>query len=149
MSNYDGEIFDADNHYYESPDAFTRHVPKKMQSRCVEWIEKDNGRRYQLVGGRINRALANPTFNPISKPGVLQEFLGGALRGTGAELHDWLTLGDSALFRWSFGVINSPDGDGHPVVGPGVFEDHHHEDEGGFGGNRDFGDFAYTARMTA
>lgn len=87
MSNYDGKIFDADNHYYESPDAFTRHVPKKMQARCVEWVEKDNGRRFQLVGGRVNRSLANPTFNPISKPGVLQEFFKGNPRNvTSAEL---------------------------------------------------------------
>ena len=68
MTNYDGKIFDADNHYYEAPDAFTRHVPKKMRARCVEWVEMDNGRRHQTVGGRINRSLGNPTFDPISKP---------------------------------------------------------------------------------
>lgn len=80
-------IFDADNHYYEAPDAFTRHVPKKMQARCVQWMEADDGRRYQIVGGRINRSLANPTFNPISKPGVLQEYFNGNPRGvTSMEL---------------------------------------------------------------
>ncbi len=87
MSSYQGEIFDADNHYYEAPDAFTRYVPKNMQARCVEWVQTDNGRRYQTVGGRINRALANPTFDPISKPGVLREFFTGNPSGaTSMEL---------------------------------------------------------------
>lgn len=51
MGQYQGEIFDADNHYYEAHDAFTRHVPKRMRSRCVEWIELEGGRKYQVVGG--------------------------------------------------------------------------------------------------
>ncbi len=31
MAIYQGPIFDADNHYYEAHDAFTRHVPRRMQ----------------------------------------------------------------------------------------------------------------------
>ena len=34
MPRYQGSFFDADNHYYESHDAFTRHVSKGMQPRC-------------------------------------------------------------------------------------------------------------------
>ena len=86
MASYQGEIFDADNHYYEAHDAFTRHVPRRMQHRCVEWVELENGRKYQLVGGKIDRS-GNPTFNPISKPGVLREYFSGNPRGmTSAEL---------------------------------------------------------------
>ncbi len=33
MAIYQGQFFDADNHYYEAHDAFTRHVPRRMQSR--------------------------------------------------------------------------------------------------------------------
>lgn len=87
MTTYDGAIFDADNHYYEAADAFTRHVPKQMRSRCVDWVQMDDGKRFQLVGGRLNRALGNPTFNPISKPGVLREYYKGNRRGvSSAEL---------------------------------------------------------------
>ncbi len=87
MTTYDGAIFDADNHYYEGADAFTRHVPKPMRARCVDWVQMDDGRRYQTVGGRINRSLGNPTFDPISKPGVLREFFNGNPRGvTSMEL---------------------------------------------------------------
>ncbi len=71
MAIYQGPFFDADNHYYEAHDAFTRHVPRRMQSRCVEWVELAGGRKYQVVGGKIDRS-GNPTFNPISKPGVLR-----------------------------------------------------------------------------
>jgi predicted TIM-barrel fold metal-dependent hydrolase len=76
MAHYDGLLFDADNHYYESHDSLTRHVPKAMQPRCVQWVTLEDGRQYNLVGGKLNRAT-NPTFNPISKPGVLREFFGG------------------------------------------------------------------------
>ncbi len=50
MAIYPGPFFDADNHYYEAHDAFTRHVPRRMQSRCVEWVELAGGRKYQVVG---------------------------------------------------------------------------------------------------
>ena len=36
--------FDCDNHYYEGPDAFTRHVPAAMQPRVVSgwrWTDGD------------------------------------------------------------------------------------------------------------
>ncbi|NQZ95978.1 MAG: hypothetical protein HRU01_05670, partial [Myxococcales bacterium] len=90
MAIYQGSFFDADNHYYEAHDAFTRHVPRRMQSRCVEWVELAGGRKYQVVGGKIDRSgnpTFNPTFNPISRPGVLRELFRGNPRGlTSLEL---------------------------------------------------------------
>ena len=68
--------FDADNHYYEALDAFTRHVPKAMQPRCVQWAEIE-GRKHHLVGGKLARAVRNPTWNPIAKPGAIADFLRG------------------------------------------------------------------------
>ncbi len=68
--------FDADNHYYEAEDAFTRHVPKAMQPRCVQWAEI-GGRRHHVVGGRLAHAVVNPTWNPIAKPGAISEYLRG------------------------------------------------------------------------
>jgi predicted TIM-barrel fold metal-dependent hydrolase len=69
-------VVDADNHYYEAPDAFIRHVPRAMQKRCMQWAEVD-GRRRLLVGGRVNGFIPNPEFDPIAKPGSLQEFFKG------------------------------------------------------------------------
>ena len=76
MDQFDGTLFDCDNHYYEAEDAFMRHVPRKMQKRCVQWVEM-GGKRHHLVAGKLNHAVGNPTFNPISKPGVLREFYRG------------------------------------------------------------------------
>mgnify|MGYP002624160264 FL=1 len=80
MTTYDGPLFDCDNHYYEAEDAFMRHVPRRMQKRCVQWVEMD-GKRRHLVAGRLNHAVGNPTFNPISKPGVLREYYRGNPEG--------------------------------------------------------------------
>ena len=68
--------FDCDNHYYEAEDAFTRHVPREWQRRCVQWCEI-NGRKHHIVGGRLSSAVANPTWNPIAKPGALHEYFRG------------------------------------------------------------------------
>jgi predicted TIM-barrel fold metal-dependent hydrolase len=68
--------FDSDNHYYEAEDAFTRHIPKAMSKRCVQWVEI-GGRRRLLVGGRLDGFIPNPTFDPVGRPGALQEFFKG------------------------------------------------------------------------
>ena len=77
----DYRLFDADNHYYEAKDAFTRHLDPRHASRTVQWAEVD-GRQYHLVGGRISHAVKNPTFNPIAMPGVLHDYLRGDAKKT-------------------------------------------------------------------
>ena len=68
--------FDADNHYYEAEDAFTRHVDRRMQHRAVEWVER-NGRQRILVAGNLDRFIPNPTFDPVTRPGVLEDYFRG------------------------------------------------------------------------
>ena len=69
-------IFDFDNHYYESEDAFTRHADPTLRNRGVRWADID-GKRRLLVGGTINSYLANPRFDPVAKPGALYEWYRG------------------------------------------------------------------------
>jgi predicted TIM-barrel fold metal-dependent hydrolase len=69
-------IFDFDNHYYEAEDAFTRHQDKRLRSRGVRWADID-GRRRLLIGGKVNAYVANPTFDPVAKPGSLFEWYRG------------------------------------------------------------------------
>ena len=76
MAGLDFAAFDADHHYYEAEDAFIRHVDPRMRRRCMQWAEID-GRRRLLVGGRVNRFIPNPTFDPVAKPGSLDEFFRG------------------------------------------------------------------------
>lgn len=76
MAEIPFRAFDADQHYYEAEDAFLRHVDRRMQRRCMQWAVID-GRKRLLVGGTLNRFIPNPTFDPVSKPGILDEFFRG------------------------------------------------------------------------
>jgi predicted TIM-barrel fold metal-dependent hydrolase len=69
----DFPLFDADNHYYEPTDAFTRHLDPSMRKRTMQWAEID-GKTRLLVGGKVNRFIPNPTFAAVSKPGVLADY---------------------------------------------------------------------------
>lgn len=69
-------IFDFDNHYYEAEDAFARYQDKRLRSRGVRWADID-GRRRLLVGGKVNSYVANPTFDPVAKPGSLYDWYRG------------------------------------------------------------------------
>ena len=69
----DFPIFDADNHYYEATDAFTRHLDPAMQKRTMQWVDID-GKKRLLVGGKLNRFIPNPTFDPVSLPGALTSY---------------------------------------------------------------------------
>jgi predicted TIM-barrel fold metal-dependent hydrolase len=79
--------FDADHHYYEAEDAFIRHVPRKLQKRCMQWAIVD-GKQRLLVGGKLNRFIPNPTFDPVAKPGILDQYF----RGKNPEGKDVATL---------------------------------------------------------
>jgi predicted TIM-barrel fold metal-dependent hydrolase len=69
---------DADNHYYESLDAFTRHLDPKYRSRGVQVVQ--SGKRTQLlIGGKVNRFVPNPTFDPIIVPGCLDSLFRGEI----------------------------------------------------------------------
>lgn len=61
---------DADNHYYESLDAFTRHLDPKFKRRGVRVVQ--DGTHVEIViGGMVNQFIPNPTFDPVIVPGCL------------------------------------------------------------------------------
>ena len=76
MATVDFDVFDADNHYYEAPDAFTRHLDGRMAKRAMQWAEVD-GRTRLVVAGRINRFIPNPQFDPVARPGCLDDYFRG------------------------------------------------------------------------
>jgi predicted TIM-barrel fold metal-dependent hydrolase len=78
----DQPVFDADNHYYEAEDAFTRHLDPALGPRVIQWCEID-GRRYHVLGGRVNHAVTNPTFDPVALPGALHDYFRGNPEGRG------------------------------------------------------------------
>ncbi|MSO88268.1 MAG: amidohydrolase [Acidimicrobiia bacterium] len=89
MEDLGHPIWDADNHYYEALDAFTRHLDPALGPRAVQWATID-GRQYHVLGGKVSRAVTNATFDPISKPGCLSEFFRGNPKGANPIelLHD-------------------------------------------------------------
>jgi predicted TIM-barrel fold metal-dependent hydrolase len=76
MTDLGFRAFDADHHYYEAEDAFTRHVDRRMQARCMQWAEL-SGKQRLLVAGKVNRFIPNPTFDPVARPGSLDDFFRG------------------------------------------------------------------------
>jgi predicted TIM-barrel fold metal-dependent hydrolase len=75
----DFDVFDADNHYYEATDAFIRHLPKE-RSKLVQWAEID-GKPRMLIDNKVFRFIPNPTFDPVARPGCLDEYFRGKRAG--------------------------------------------------------------------
>src|SRR5690242_4952996 len=61
---------DADNHYYETLDAFTRHLDKAYKHRGVR-VLNDGSHVEVIIAGKLNRFIPNPTFDPVIVPGCL------------------------------------------------------------------------------
>ncbi len=78
MSNLAYKAIDVDNHYYETTDAFTRHLDKKFRRRGVQMYS--DGRHTQaIIGDKVNRFIPNPTFDPIIVPGCLDLLFRGEI----------------------------------------------------------------------
>jgi hypothetical protein len=52
-------LFDADNHYYEALDAFTRHMDPRLARRTFQWAE---------IGGRKRGCTGSTRSSP--RPGA-------------------------------------------------------------------------------
>ena len=72
------EPIDADNHYYEPLDAFTRHLDPKFRQRGVQVLHEGK-RAYVVIGGEVNRFIPNPTFDPIIVPGCIDLMFRGEI----------------------------------------------------------------------
>ena len=70
------KLFDFDSHYYEAIDAFTRHVDPSLGARGAGFEVIDGQTRF-VVAGKINRYIANPTFDPVARPGALHSWYRG------------------------------------------------------------------------
>ncbi|CAM2801340.1 amidohydrolase family protein [Skermania piniformis] len=64
------QAIDTDNHYYETLDAFTRHLPREFKRRGVQIVQAGK-HATTIIGNRVSRFIPNPTFDPIIVPGCL------------------------------------------------------------------------------
>ena len=68
-------LFDADNHYYETRDCFTRHMPQRLLGRAIRVAPDGEGRDRIWVGERPFTFLRNWSFTHANRPGALRELL--------------------------------------------------------------------------
>jgi predicted TIM-barrel fold metal-dependent hydrolase len=65
-------VFDADNHMYETEDAFTRHLPKRYRN-AIQYVNV-RGRKKIAINGKISDYIPNPTFEVVARPGAQEEY---------------------------------------------------------------------------
>jgi predicted TIM-barrel fold metal-dependent hydrolase len=82
-------IFDADNHYWEPSDAFTRHRDPAFMDRGIRLVEID-GKPHYFVHGEQHPIIPGPgDAHPRPRPGALYDYFAG--RSDKAALSDELT----------------------------------------------------------
>lgn len=82
-------IFDADNHYWEPSDAFTRYRDPKFRDRGLRLVDVE-GRPHYYVHGTQHPLIPGPgDAHPRPKPGALYEYFAG--RSDKAALSNALT----------------------------------------------------------
>ncbi len=94
------QYVDADNHFYEAPDAFYRHGNQRVKS-FVQWMEQGKKKRL-LFGGQFVGGTGNPTFNPIARPGAFHETLKALEKGeqpTGPRYGELVPLDPAYMHR--------------------------------------------------
>jgi predicted TIM-barrel fold metal-dependent hydrolase len=65
-------LFDADNHMYETREAFTKHLPEQFRG-AIDYVEL-RGRTKIVVKGRISEYIPNPTFEVVARPGAMEDY---------------------------------------------------------------------------
>src|SRR6185437_16328513 len=68
----DFPVFDADNHFYETKDAFTRFLPEKYKN-AIQYVDID-GRTKIMIRGVLSDYIPNPTFDVVARPGAQEEY---------------------------------------------------------------------------
>ena len=66
------EVFDSDNHMYETEDAFTRHLPDEYRG-AIRYVQV-NGRTKIAINGQISEYIPNPTFEVVAPPGAQEDY---------------------------------------------------------------------------
>lgn len=82
-------IYDADEHYYEPDDCFTRHIEAKWKARTV-WIDRSDARApgRMFVGDERCHFFSVGAGDSVGPPGAMKQFLRGVSdEGGSPSLH--------------------------------------------------------------
>ena len=74
MTELDFPAFDADNHYYEATDAFTRHLDPARCARRACNGPRSTASSACSSAARSTASSPTPRSTPSSKPGCLDEY---------------------------------------------------------------------------
>ena len=85
ISVLDYGLYDADNHYYEPRDCFTRYIEPEFRDRAVVAVTDDDGRERVMVGSTPFTFLEAPFRDQWARPGSLREMLKAMSSGTFVE----------------------------------------------------------------
>ncbi len=82
MTNLDYMINDADNHYYEPDDCFSRHIERQFRDRTM-WIDRSKGKGpgRMYIGKERCEFFSVGAGDSVGPPGIMKDFL----RGTSDE----------------------------------------------------------------
>ena len=75
MDHLPYRLFDADNHYYETRDAFTRHIEPRHRDKAIRVVRDGDGNDVVMVGDRPFTFLTELNFETTVRPGSLREML--------------------------------------------------------------------------
>jgi len=75
MATIDYPVFDADNHYYETRDAFSRHIPAAQRDKAIRARIDDDGVERVYVGDKRFTFLEHRNFDTVVPPGALRAML--------------------------------------------------------------------------
>ncbi len=86
-AGFDYPLFDADNHYYESTDCFTRYIEPGYRDKAIALREIEPGRRQLFIGDKPFTFLAGEGFAgpKVAKAGSLREMLRTMKTGVTAD----------------------------------------------------------------
>lgn len=87
LSELSYRLFDADNHYYEPHDCFTRYLAPQHRDKRIELREVEPGQRRLFIGERPFTFLAGEGFagEKVAKAGALRELLRSMKTGVSDE----------------------------------------------------------------
>ena len=69
---FDFPVFDADNHFYETRESFTRHLPERYKG-AIDYVDL-HGRTKIMIRGTVSEYIPNPTFEVVARPGAQEEY---------------------------------------------------------------------------
>src|SRR5271154_6933224 len=71
----DYQLIDADSHYYEPDDCFTRHIEKRYADRVVHVVRGESPHARVYIGQDRLNFFSSPPGEVTGSPGSLYEFL--------------------------------------------------------------------------